>query len=169
MTLRKKQPICRLSDCSKKAKLDNNSYHILNEYYCCDEHYQKDIKEFSKGKVIRRFLKQKLYELGIIPTGIVGFIFLPYWMGWGVIKLFKIDYLHNLLICNKIDTNEKIISNFGGIESLKKVCDGINYDPFSIWFIGMLTLVISGGFIAYNWHLAKESVLKEFRKKYENN
>ena len=133
---------CRLKGCRRSG--DN-----WCDGYCCREHYDKDFKEYSKGKVIRQFFKQKLYEVGIIPTGLAALIFIPYWIG--ILLINKILNMDLESYCEWAWASPEYIPN----------CINTG-DVVSIWFIGLLTLIIIGAFIYFNWSYAKDKVKERF-------
>lgn len=119
----------------------------------------KDItlaRQYVKDNIWKQFFKQKLYELGIIPLGILSIWKIPYWTGLGFIKLFGIDPGNNTHFCK---------DNLSHISKI--VCDG-TINIFSVWFFGCAILAILMAFMYVNWQYAKEKVMWKALKKYPN-
>jgi len=111
-------------------------------------------KKDKKKLTWKYFFKQKLFEVGIIPSALGAIVFLPYYLGWGLIKLFKINPVTSTLFCKNIS------------ESMEPIlCDGINYSPANIWFLGELSIVLITGFIVINWGIASDRAERKAKEK----
>lgn len=104
-------------------------------------------KKYIKKNMLKQVLKQKLYELGIIPVGLSIIVFIPYWIG---------------LLLSKILGEEiflKVI-NAGKEETLNSISFGYH------WVHGLLVLVILGAFIWANITFAKYRLEKKAADKF---
>jgi hypothetical protein len=105
--------------------------------------------EYIRKNTWRRFLKYKIYELGIIPSFLLALWKLPLWVGWGIIRLFNINPITNPWFCT----------------GNTQVCNGITYSIFSIWLFGFFVLFVLSIFIGLNYYFAKSKSEEEAKKK----
>jgi len=105
-------------------------------------------REYVKNNVWKQFLKQKIYELGIIPLGVLAIWKIPSIIGWSLVKLFNIDIINNTWFCK----------NSGYDNAGKIVCDGVNYNNLNIWLFGVIILLVLILFLGINWIIAERKV-----------
>jgi len=104
-------------------------------------------KNYIKDNIWKQFGKQKLFEVGIIPTAIASIYYIPYWIGILMLKLIGYDnYLHftNLMI----QVNQETL---------------IRLD---IWSLGFMVTAILTAFIFINFILARETLLNRASEKF---
>lgn len=93
--------------------------------------------EIRRSRTWKNFWQQKLLELGIIPTGILFIIYIPYYVGKGLANIIGEDKL-------------LLIKNFGNL--LEDITFLEHSDFWSFGFLALLLVVL---FILINWFLAK--------------
>jgi hypothetical protein len=137
--------------CGKQMGKTKNYSSYCTENYCSDECYDKELKEYEKGKVWKQFLKQKVFEIGIIPLSLLLIGFFPYFIGDIVLnKTFHINWL------------EFCLWNYTSAE-LKASCTN-NPTIWIMWIVGLIIIVAISAFIIYNWKYAKYKIEEDFQK-----
>jgi hypothetical protein len=117
---------------------------------------RKEAKDYIKTNLWKTFFKFKLIELIAIPLIILTLWKIPYWLGWGFIKLFNINPATSQTFCENISTDES-----------KILCDGINYHINSIWLFGFFILVSFVVFLFLNYCLTKWYLKHKASKKFD--
>lgn len=108
---------------------------------------EKKAKEYIKKNMFKQILKQKLYELGIIPVGLSIIAFIPYWIG--------------LLFCKMVGKETILNWMNAGVQQ---------YDKISFWYHwinGFFILIILGMIVILNFWLAKSKLEKRASKKFD--
>lgn len=101
-------------------------------------------KEYIKKNLLKQVLKQKVYELGIIPLCIVFIYYIPYWIGLIVIKITGEDwYLSCIVIAQEIMTRG------------------------DFWFVGIFITIMLGLFIWFNIVIAEIKLRGKASEKFD--
>lgn len=142
---------CKKQGCKKEARRYLYNGELMYSGYCSEEHYEEFLKEYSKGKVWKQFIKQKIYEIGIIPVSIFVLGLIPFWTGDIISN--KIFYINWLKWClwNKLTPES--------IASCTSTPDGV-----LIWVIGILFYTLLFAITYMNWHWAKGVIKDKFEK-----
>jgi hypothetical protein len=114
---------------------------------------------YVKQNIWKRFLKYKTYEFGIIPLAFLTLWKVPWWIGWWVVKIFNIDVYTNPYFCNG--------TRLGEVASETTICDGVKYNPLTIWLTGFFVCVVVIIFVFMNWKTAKSNLLDEATTKFD--
>lgn len=104
----------------------------------------KNAKEYLKKNLLKQILKQKVYELGIIPLCIAFIWYVPYWLGFVLINITGESwYLSGLTVSQEIMTRG------------------------DFWVVGIFMVVILAGFIWVNVVVATNKLERKAAKKFD--
>jgi hypothetical protein len=103
---------------------------------------ERQAKKYIKDNIWKQIGKQKIYELGIIPTILASIWYVPYWVGLLAAK--AIGHDNYLIFINALNRSGNMINPI--------IQDTLTRGDF--YFIGFFTIIILAGFIAINFGIA---------------
>ena len=112
-------------------------------------------KKYIKDNIWKQVGKQKIYELGIIPTTLASIWYIPYWVGLLAVK--AIGHDNYLIFINAL--------NSGVIIEDRIIQEVLTRGDF--WFIGFFFTIILGAFIALNVAIAVGKLKDRAKKKFD--
>jgi len=119
------------------------------------ESKEKAAKKYIKNNLLKQVGKQKLFELGIIPTGLLSIYYIPYWVGLLAVKL--IGYDNYLTFIN--------FMNAGAARAADRIVqDTLTRSDFYI--IGFIASIIVAGFLIINVCVAISKLKNRAKKKF---